>query len=385
MTDERAEAAFRRAFAEVTAAHEPAPVEPVRRPSRRLVPVAAAAAVAVVVVGGAVLWGGGEPAAGPAEQSSVVPPENPPTDVDLDGQLGPSRPADGWRHESIRDVVVQVPQEWGYGWAPGSDWCAGAEAPSGPYVDVKSADYGVRLILCSDKRESIFGNIPKRLWSVHVELAPASTEGVADGREISGDWTRISRQIGAARITVWSDSENLADAERIVESAEIVAQDHLGCPAVSPAQGEGFPGPEPGADITSVDAEEVESIAVCLYDRNVRTGEPALIASREITGAPAVAETRAIQAAPAGGGPDRPQNCVDDMVGDTVTVLFVHAGAETRELFVHRDWCFGNGIDDGVTKRALTTENCAPLYADRVRHDSGSSAVFEVCGQSPVG
>ncbi|CAI7978776.1 hypothetical protein FRAHR75_510024 [Frankia sp. Hr75.2] len=45
---------------------------------------------------------------------------------------------------------------------------------------------------------------------------------------------------------------------------------------------------------------------------------------------------------------------------------------------------FGNGIDDGTTLRALTTDNCAPLWSGRVVHWGGSAAPFRVCHPGSV-
>ncbi|MFZ1411966.1 MAG: hypothetical protein WAS07_10945, partial [Micropruina sp.] len=51
-------------------------------------------------------------------------------------------PNPGWRWVTYRDWALQVPQEWGYGFAPRSDWCVeGRRFGQRPFVD----PYGDRV------------------------------------------------------------------------------------------------------------------------------------------------------------------------------------------------------------------------------------------------
>ena len=130
---ERAERAFREglrgaAEAEPFAPLDPDAVKPRSGWAARWPMVAVAASVVVVA---AVML----PSflAGPGPMMASVP-ESPAADQ-AGAQAQPRQaeatpeasgltdPAPGFRWESYRDVVVQVPQSWGYGVAPGPDWC----------------------------------------------------------------------------------------------------------------------------------------------------------------------------------------------------------------------------------------------------------------------
>lgn len=81
---------------------------------------------------------------------------------------------------------------------------------------------------------------------------------------------------------------------------------------------------------------------------------------------------------PVGGGPDTPDTCAKNMRGNTGIVLRLTAGGSVHEAYVYFDSCFGNGIDDGTALRALTTDNCVPLWSGHVVRWGGSAAPFRV-------
>lgn len=301
------------------------------------------------------------------------------------------QPAPGWRLESFLDVVVEVPDSWGPTAAPASDWCADRGQPTAfpeqPYVDTRGPYAGLRSIGCftgGEDPDLHGGGVPREHWAPHVWFvatpAPGGVGEVPDGRVSDNGWTRLVRTVGSAKVLVLTDRAHLDEAERIIESARQTNVDHHGCDVSSPIQAGKFVRPPVPFDVARLDAVDV--VAVCHYDLDRPMGSPGLLASHELAGRDAKALLAAIQAAPAGGGPDTPDTCVKDMWGDTAIVLRLMSGAAWHEAYVYYDWCFGNGIDDGTTLRALSTENCAPLWSERVVSWGGSSAPFAVCHPS---
>lgn len=344
----RAEQAFRDALSRQADAFEPASLAPVRRPphSRRIGMIAVAASV-LLVLGttiGVALWRGSSADRGPAEDTA-----------------GPTA---GWRYESYRDVQIEVPDAWGYDYAPSSDWCVDeSSVPRGPYVDIGGR--GVRSILCGGKPSlDLHGNdVPMRLWATHVTLGEPGD--VPDGTETADGWTRIARTVGAAQVRVLTDSENLDEAHEIAESARVIEADHNGCAASSPIQADSWVRPSEPFDVA--DLTDVDSIAVCNYAIGVGTVEPWLLASRMLTGTAADDVLAAIQAAPVGGGPDRPNLCVHDVEG-AGTVLRLESGDMTRTMYLYNATCVNNGFDDGTNRRELTVAACVPLYGERASY-----------------
>jgi hypothetical protein len=321
---------------------------------RRWVPLGAAVALAGVLIA-AVLLTRGEPRV-PGGDS---------------GSPAASTPA-GWRQVSYRDVVVAVPPEWGYDYAPGSDWCAdggGDRVPEGPYVDVSGSYDAVLAIGCTAPR-------PPSYDVTHLEFADASADDVPTSEERPG-WSSVSRHVGAVVVTVWFDPAHEDVARQVVDSARLADVDPNGCAVTSPIQAGHFARPVVPfrvEDVTSVDA-----ISVCQYDIRSGTGVPGLLASRRISGAAADAVLTAVQRAPIGGGPDQPQQCSDDQFGDTALVLRLVSGDELRDLYVYMESCRGNGFDDGTTLRELTPAACRPLWELPVRLISGHSESFARC------
>lgn len=377
--DDRAERAFATALAREAERFEPVRLDvspPRRGPAAWLPVLVAAAAVLVLVVplSLAALW--------PVQYE---PGNGPATDLESSGSGTLPPPDPGWRYESFRDVVVQVPDSWGYASAPRSDWCVGARNPypTVPFVDVTSGRGLVRLLGCGTDEENRLGlGYPRRLWATHLQLLDPD-QATPLGERSDGEWTRIVRDVGGARISLLADAAHLDEARRVVESARVVASDQHGCPTQAAIQAGGFVRPRPAFDLATLAA--VERIAVCQYELADTSGEapppghPGLLASREIAGPVASAVLAALQAAPVGGGPDAPENCLATMSGDDAVLLRLATADRVHEVHVFYDWCFGNGFDDGTALRELTAEGCAPLWGGRVVHLEGSAPSFQRC------
>ena len=381
--DERAERAFRDALSRRADGFEPVDTDvPSGRGPGRWRSWGAVAAAGVLVAGTAVGVGlvtrhdGG--LAGPNGPTTV------PQTSQAVSDLPPPDP--GWRYESYRDVVVQVPDSWGYASSPGSDWCAatgqdsGTRFPSQPYVDTNNGFGGVLAIGCSNMADPdpLGMQAPEQYWATHLSLGspydPANS--VPDGDTEYDGWTRIVATVGHARFTLLADEPHLAVAHRIVDSARVVELDHNGCDATSPIQAGLFPRPQHAFDLGTIG--RVDAIAVCQYSPRTPAGEPGLIASRLLTGTDANAELGALHVAKFGGGPDTPNTCLHSEPPDTAIVLRLYPGSG-RDAYVYYDSCVHNGFDDGTNVRELSEDGCAPLWGDRVQQWAGSSAPYERC------
>lgn len=382
--EDRAEAAFRTALAGAAAHFDSASLDPAAvaarsRPRSWWRTGLVAAAVLVLV---------GASAYGVARLGDGSTSERQTADGPIVGAL--PDPDSGWRYVSYRDVVVQVPESWGYADAPGPDWCAFDEEPgkppfpTEPYVATPEAGRFFFGIGCPDTDTSApgshdFESVPRKYWAPHLTLDsnrnPDLPPGVLNA-DLGQSWTLTESHLGRVRISLLTDADTTPLVDRILASARQVESDHNGCEATSPAQAEPFVRPDPAFDVSSL--ESVGTISVCLYER-IGTNRPGLTGSRQLTGSAADQELAAIQAAPAGGGPDHPNNCVDDEFGDSAVVLRLHDGDATYDMHVYYETCFGNGFDDGTTLRELTRDACRPLWGDAVQVWSGSSAPFERC------
>ncbi|MCW2792187.1 MAG: hypothetical protein JWO76_1285 [Nocardioides sp.] len=386
--DAREERAFRTAF--VRRADELEPVElGAVTTGRRRRPwlVAAVAAAVLVVVGGtgvvAIMTGddgsGRPPASGGRTDAATPPSVSPGT------QTGGRLPAPdaGWRWTSWRDVAVQVPASWSYGLEPPLPWCmysSTVDVERAPYVAQDSTGMVIPSVGCAgespDHHPEAFGPAPVRFWAPHVSFADSTGGTSEDAVARFEDWTLTSRTVDGVTVSLLVDSSTADLGDRILGSARTFETDQSGCDASSPVQAERFVRPEP-FDLARVDA--VDSISVCQYSRAVPPGRPALMGSRLLTGPRAASVLDAIRSAPVGGGPDTPRTCLHDQYGDTAIALRLHTGDSTREVYVYYDTCFGNGFDDGTTRRELTVESCLPLFGDNVALFSGGSAPFHRC------
>ncbi len=302
-----------------------------------------------------------------------------------DGPAAPEAlpaPESGFSWLSWRDVAVQVPVGWDLGGEPSTDWCVGHDPDKDPptrepYYSLDPASGGVLDILCPDPGKTVpeeFGPAPESLWATHVVLEP--DDGSPDHSLTEGRWTLSTKAVGDVRVRVLAAEADVALVEGILDSARRFTVDHNGCEPTSPVQAAEFVRPEP-YDVTRI--TEADSISICQYARSLGPDDPALMGSRRANGAEADAILAGLQEAPPGTGPDRPKNCVDDLFGDTALALRIHEGEATHEVYAYYDWCFGNGTDDGVQHRELTSDTCAPLFDGTVRILQYSSHLRGIC------
>ena len=337
--------------------------------------LAAAASVALIALGATVLprlvsGGAAGSAAVPepprAGASAAASEADAQATEPASGPLGGAAPApaqDGWRWESYRDVMVQVPAEWGYDASLTSAWCATADGSgipspsSGPFVDLRRGDEPIPAIGCS-------GEPPSNAQAMHLSFRPRTAAAAKVLGQ--GDWQESTRELGAARLVVVAEPADADLAREILDSAVQVGADHNGCPAVEP-------------ETTAPDIVQLapQVISVCLYD-TVAEPQPSLRSSVELAGDAAAAALAAIEAAPGGGGPDAdPAECGPArgasravLLLDGVAVGFDFAG------------CAGNGLADSGAAgglRRVTADLCRTLLTEPVRVWTGSGPAAEVC------
>lgn len=330
-TLDRAERAFRDALAAAAREVDPAPLDPaalraraeasssaergasdsVPR-SRRWLPVAAAAAVAVVVVPVGVLLTqrnlpapamSGAPASAPSQESrDAATPQAPAA-----GGVQALQP--GFRWASLGDVVVQVPQAWGFARAVGPDWCVeGAQRqpgdPSVPFVDVRPEGRAVRSIGCD-------GDVPAARQTMHLTWRHA--DAPASARTPPSGWVAVDHRVGSMVLTVVAPVSEKPLAERVLASARQVAVDHLGCPTVAPVT-PAHPDAKP-ADIVVADVVG-EPVVLCQYDDLSRSAAN-LVGSRALPGAP----PELLEVAGTSTATPPRGECLPDARGDTLVVV----------------------------------------------------------------
>ncbi|HEX4472971.1 MAG TPA: hypothetical protein VH085_13450 [Nocardioides sp.] len=346
MSDDRAELAFRTALATRAGAYQPETREPPTPHRRRRWPAVLAAAVLVV---GIVLVGAFRPHA-----HQEVP--------------SPTGLPDGWRWESHANVMVAVPDTWGYAAAPGSDWCAATGSkktvPEQGYVDTRPPGGAVLDILCG-------GTPPSSLTAPHLTFS----DSLGGEIPLPAGWVRVRRTVSDVHLTVTRDAGHRALADQILATAHTVGTDLNGCAATSPIQDQLVGRPTPPFDVASL--HHVASIAVCQYQLDV-TG-PGLVASRLLTGDDADAELAALQDAATKSGPDRGHGCSAADRGETGVTLLLSTGGQTHEMYAFYSGCTRNGFDDGTDVRELTTANCRPLFDSRIIDTEGIRPAFERC------
>jgi hypothetical protein len=373
-TSDRAELAFRDAFTRYADDLEPRElVAPTQR--RRLLEVVAAAA-AVAVVAGATWFdiaadppGATPPTVGtPATSSVEVTPDK--------------------RWATFHDVEVQVPSSWGDA-DPQDPWCLVRESPaSGPYVERSGTDQLVPAIGCAPPAVDVpgFPEYATDLWQPHLTFTPTSSSlpvnPPTDGTHSYEDWTLTVRTVGDVRVSLLTDRATRPLAEQIIGSARRVREDWAGCPVTSPVQQGGPQRPAPH-DLAAT--ARPSGVAICQYEIGGPDGRgaaegPGLVGSR-VLGADGAGRLRdAILAGKTGGGPHSPRECVDDFYwGTTIVLRFAAPGQPVTEVYAYTRSCVENGFDDGVVKRALTSDSCRPLYGERIAQYSFSPATYGLC------
>ncbi|MFT3875064.1 MAG: hypothetical protein QM708_01340 [Propioniciclava sp.] len=359
---DRAEDALARALNDHADDHDFAPLDPAalttrtteagRRRRPWLVAVAAVLAVAVgIPLVGVLIPRAGQPGVigTPAPSSTPEPSENPPS-----GAI--PAPRAGWRWESMLNVIVQVPESWGYGFAPGKDWCVEGAGrpysylpPSTPFVDHGPASRVVLTLLC-------LGEMPDSLRQTHLSWRRATPED-ADGEERVGaepaqGWIRVNRVAGAAFLTVEAPADQADLAREILATARVVDVDPRGCPVRLP---EGRPTQGSITDFSAASAA-----TVCGY-YVLGQGGPDLTGSYSLVGEEADALLGAVLDAQiwtdvVGENLDcRPE-------GDVFMMRFTDAAGAVRVVLLPTglgDCRFA--LNDGVGFRAPTRATCADL------------------------
>ena len=377
MTDPtREEQAFREALRSEAEAEPFAPLDPAQfRTTRRHQPrrwqtlaMAASVLVAAGVMVPALMPGltGSTPASAPqtavveqagtrAEPAGGPSAEQAPASDTKAGGL-PS-PAAGFRWESYRDVVAQVPQAWGYALDPGAAWCAQAELPDAPYVDTGRGLEAVPATRCS-------GPLPSGRQEMHLTFATAAA---APSGELAGGWRSYTRMVGEVLVSVVARTGDAELARTILDSARSAAGgvDHNGCAVQRPA-----------VAAAALAGLLSDTVTVCLYDN----AQQALVASTTLTGSAAVAAWEAMLGAPQGGGPDgTAAQCRADDAGP-VTIVLGFGGGSQAVLRVAG--CTGNGLtDSGADKglRRITPELCRALIVPPVALFSGAGPAASLC------
>jgi hypothetical protein len=347
------------------------PTRPARRRGRWLAAGAAVAVAASAVVGFALV------------------DRDRPGDGALDPAGEPPAIAEGWRGVTFRDVTVQVPEDWGDGNVPQTDWCtAGLRPPlDGPYVDTRLGVGAILDIGCPPVPDVPpgFQPGPVSTWLPHLEMYDTTylEDPLPDGTTTHAGWTLRVRTLGDVQLRLLSESSTEAVAEEIMAGAQQSDTGVMGCDTTSPAQE--APQPEdpvfpPDGDLASVDEEAVWGLLVCQYDR-VGPNRPALRAERRLEASKARDWLAAAQAAPRTGGPDAPQNCLEPWESLSSLAVFPLAedGSRLATAYVTYDACVGNGLRDAMTTYQLTEGDCAPLFGGRVVFGGGQSAVYRVC------
>ncbi len=359
--DDRAARAFRDALRQHAEEPEFTPLESPTAGRRRAglprwVPVAAAvvlvAAVAIPLVIGQ--FRGSErsrvPAAAPAERA--------PADS-ATAQSRPTTPArSGWRWESYRVLSYQVPDYWGYGYAPRVDWCAGrTDRHPGPFVDLAPERRVVAAIACP--RE-----LPVEQLQTFVSVRPV--DATDRGWELPVGWAVLSRELAGYLVEVVHTDALATVADQIIASVRPLADvDPNGCPArsaleVDPAGVAADPGPE--------------RVSLCQYD--LGTSPAQLLASKPLDPEEGRAVTAALAKAPRGSGPDD-ASCTSP--GDTGVLVRQWRGPDAAEVAVRYSGCRGNGIVDRATSRTLTRDACQAVLQPPLVFTTGHGRAGALC------
>ncbi len=352
--DDRAEQAFRDAFAE----HGAEPIRPVRPRRRFDVRWAVAAVVALIVLAVPVALyqnsRGAEPIA--ATPATTQPP---PTMTGLSGLPTPNQ---GWKWVSRGDVAAQVPQAWGFSSYLRPDWCAWGTVvptmPEGPYVAISPG--AAFAIGCP--------GVGPEFVRMHVDFAAPTDDTLST--------ETLMRAVGSSGVWVVLEMDATDDdrtlAQEVLATAVTFERDSSGCaPQVPFASIDDRPDPW---DIRT--ATGVRSVGVCRYfDNGIPNLDGSLVLDTD-EGAELVA---AIAEAPEGVG-GNPEECVaghDERAG---VVLRVADESGVHDVYVRVDGCRNLGWDDGVTRRKLT-HACRLVFAHPpIWVGGGSKESYENCG-----
>lgn len=281
--------------------------------------------------------------------SSAVPaaaPERGPGDSASDAPGTTDRP--GWRWESYRVLSYQVPDPWGYGYAPRADWCADrAHPPSEPFVALATELTPIRAIGC-------LGDLPAAYLQTFVSVRPA--DGFDRGWKLPAGWkATTSKAVNGYLVEVVHTDAYASVADQIVASVRAIAEiDPNGCPARSALQ--------PKEGNPAVAGKALVPVSLCQYDLAVSPAQ--LVASKALADDDdrldysARQVMAALAKASTGSGPDE-TSCA--AAGDTAVLVRLHDGSIPSlgsEVVVRYSGCQGNGIFTANGSHQLTAEAC---------------------------
>ncbi|WP_152362010.1 hypothetical protein [Microlunatus speluncae] len=298
----------------------------------------------------------------------VAQPAGPPTT--LPGESAP----DGWRTEQYRDVVFQVPADWGYAYEPGAAWCAGSDGKNPqpqhrkPYVAL-GAPQVIPAIACPE--------MPASMITEHVAaIQPADKR--ADGRfELGNGFWEVTNTVGAVKLRAVSKDADLA--QQIVDTGAEAGKDALCTPEHALIK-DPAARPKPAADVTSFGA--VDRVALCQYE--IGEGSKGLQAAAELSGDKAQRLVDGIAAAPVAD----PTECKNDPSMnplDVTAVLRVQSSGTIREIILRQQGCpeggdtVLGGFDDGTTVRQSTADTCRAVLVEPLQIQAGSGSVVQRC------
>lgn len=338
---DRAEQAFRDAFA--AHARDVLPKVVVGQPHRPRRPwlwAAAAAAVLVLILAVSrpgtfsALLAPAAPSEGQATRSAASLPADLSTFPVPVAFAALPTPDPGWRWVSARNVAAQVPASWVDRRV--TDWCA-TDVPTTPFVDTWTGD-GNPTFGC--------GKVLPAFVGIHP-IADQTSFGV------EGPGQSWSRDMGSVTLSVWTPvSADQSIGEKILMSMRLVTEDALGCDVqTAAASTTASAAPTPSTDLTSLAG--VDSAVMCQYEKG--TGAT-LLTSSGITGQKLTDLVAALRAAPTEG-----TRCGEYYLGTDVRVLRLHTSAGAREVWVYPNGCNENYVTGGTSHRELTYTVCQAL------------------------
>ncbi len=372
--DDRAERALRDALQQHADEPDFQPMElPKTVVSRSGLPRWLPAAAAVVLVAAVAIplaisrFSGSSP-------SSAVPaaaPESGPSDAASNAEPTASAPVSrpGWRWESYRVLSYQVPQRWGYAYAPRADWCADRpKPPSEPFVALAAELMPIRAIGC-------LGDLPAAYLQTFVSVRPVNQTD--RGWNLPAGWTATtSEEVDGYVVEVVHTDAYASVAKQIVASVRpIGAIDPNGCPARSAL--------DPKVLNSSVAGKALVPVTLCQYD--LATTPAQLVASKPLADNDDDLDHNARQVlaalakAPKGSGPDD-TSC--EVVGDTAVLVRLQDGSVPSlgsDVVVRYSGCQGNGIFTATGSRKLTFEACHAVLQRPLIFTTGFGSAAKLC------
>ena len=257
----------------------------------------------------------------------------------------------GWRWESYGGVQVGVPVGWGWADRAGrlDAWCI--DRPGGDPPVVARPGGPIPAIGCHGDG----ARIADTGWVVGFDRVREAADGLERGRD------RSTVRVAGVEVVVQAP---VGLREQIAATIHRVDVDAFGCPTRHPISMQ--PALRPAGPVDVAALGDVTAVSVCKYElRDPYWGappQPWLVSGLRLDGDVADRAIRQIAQAPIGGGPDNPQDCAPEVAyGVDAIVLRVHSAAGSTEIMLRYSGCVGNGFDDGIGVRRLTSAAVAPF------------------------